>query len=381
MKKLIIVLSILLVGQVALSIALLWPKSSAMPASAPLWSDFKADEVKSLTVSDKNGNTVTIARKDDGWVLPKIDDYPAQADKVTPVLEKLGKLKTNRLVARTEGSHRRLQVAADDFNRLLDVEMKDGSHRKLYVGSSAAAGATHFRDADHGEVYLTADLNSWEVNPQVGSWIDTLYFTATQTATVSLKLENANGVFDFKREGDKWTLIGLAEDEVFNDSAFNSLLNQATSLRMKEPLGKEAKPDYGMDTPLATLTLTTELEGASTTYTVTIGAKDAEGNYVARASTSPYHVRLSGYVGDAFANKKREDFISPPATSAASVESELLSAAEQLEATATPVSAETPPPTPEPLPSPEATAEATAEATTIPPTAEVSQTATPAAKP
>lgn len=368
MKKLIIVLSVLLVGQAALSIALLWPKSSAMPTSAPLWADFKTDEVASLTVSDKNGNSVTLTRKDDGWVLPKADDYPAQADKVTPVLEKLGKLKTNRLVARTEGSHRRLQVAADDFNRLLDVEMKDGRHRKLYVGSSAAAGATHFRDADHGEVYLTADLNSWEINPQVSSWIDTLYFTATQTATVSLKLENANGVFDFKRENDKWALVGLAEEEVFNESAFNSLLNQATSLRMKEPLGKEAKPEYGMDAPLATLTLITEQEGVGATYTMTVGARDAEGNYVAQASTSPYYVRLSGYVGDTFVNKKRDDFISPPATPTASIESTLLNTAEELEATATPA------PTPPAAPSPEAGA--TAEATVAAPAVEATETVT-----
>lgn len=371
MKKLIIVLSILLIAQVILSVVLLWPKSAATPVSGPLWADFKADEVISLTASDKDGNTMTVTRKDDGWVLSSVDDYPVQADKITPVLEKLGELKTNRLVTRTEGSHRRLQVATDEFNRLVDVEMKDGTHHKLYLGSSAAAGATHFRAADHAEVYLTADLTPWEAGTQAGSWVDTLYLTVPQTTTVALKLENANGAFDFKRESEKWTLDGLAEGEAFNESAFTSMLSQATSLRMIEPLGKEAKPEYGLDEPSATLTLTTEQDGASKTYTVKFGPK-AEDKYVAQSSESPYYAQIGAYVGDTFANKKREDFISPPATPTTSVEAGLFSAADLMEATAEPTAE---PPAPEPSPQVEATEEVTATLPTVEATEAVTTTA------
>ena len=314
MKKLNFVLGIVLILQVVLSVFLLWPRTSASTPEAPLLSGFAAGDVVALTISDNDDNHIVLAKGNESWNLPEADDFPAQADKISPVLEKVGELNSNRLVTRTASSHKRLQVAEDDFNRLLDIEMKDGSHHKLYIGSSAGAGATHVRADDQPEVYLTASLDPWDANVQTSNWIDTLYFSVPQTATVALSLENAHGTFDFVRDDENWTMAGLGEDEQFNQSAFSTLLGQATTMRMAEPLGKELKPEYGLDKPQAVLTITTEIDGVATTYTAEIGAKDEEDYYVLHVSSSPYYVRVSGYLGDGFVQKKRADLIAVPAT-------------------------------------------------------------------
>jgi len=283
----------------------------------PLIGDFAADDVVALTITDNDGNHLALSKGEEGWVLPEAGDFPAQADKITPILEKVGELNSSRLVTKTESSHKRLQVAQDDFNRLLDIEMKDGNHHKLYVGSSGGAGATHVRADERAEVYLTSNLDSWDVNAQASNWIDALYFSVPQTATVALDLENANGVLDFKRDGDNWTMAGLGEDEQFNQDAFTTVLNQAITLRMAEPLGKDLKPEYGMDNPQAVLTVTTDIDGAASTYTLQVGAKDEtdeKGSYVIHASNSPYYVKVTSYTGDNVVQKKRTDFITVPAT-------------------------------------------------------------------
>ncbi len=306
------ILALILVIQIVIGLLLFWPWAGATEASSgPLFVDFEADQVQTLTISDGEGNSLTLAKKDGGWVLPQADDFPVDGEKVSPLLEKIGQVQTNRLVTQTEASHKRLQVAADEFNRLVEMSLAgDGSHR-LYIGSSAGAGATHVRADMEEEVYLAGELNSWEANPQASAWIDPLYFTLPQTATVALTLENQNGTFEFEKEGEGWRMKGLAGDEVLDESTVTTLVNTAGSVQMTEPIGRELQAEFGLEEPQATVTLETEEE----TYTLRLGPQDPENNsYILKASNSPYYVRVAAFTGDAFAGKTRADFLSAPPT-------------------------------------------------------------------
>jgi hypothetical protein len=305
------ILTVILVAQLALAAFILWPRQAVSGSSGPLLPNFKAADVTGLTISDAEDNKLTLTKNGEAWVLAEAGDYPADSTKVTPLLEKIEKIKTNRLVTQTEASHPRLKVAADDFNSLLEITLTDNTTHKLYVGSSAGASATHVRADDQPEVYLTGDLTSFDANAQASAWIDTLYFTVPQTATTSLTLENANGTFEFVKEGETWTLAGLADDETFNENNFTTLLSQASGVRMTEPIGKEEEAAFGLDEPLATVTL----ETADKTYALSIGAKDDEDStYVVKSSESPYYVRVAEFTAQSFSDKKREDFLQAPPT-------------------------------------------------------------------
>ncbi len=311
MSKLNQILAITFVVQVVLAAFVFWPRPVASSGGGPLLPDYKAADVTRLTISDSEGKTLALAKNGENWVLPEAGDFPADAAKITPLLDKIEKVRTNRLVTQTEGSHARLKVAAADFNSLLEIGLKDGAGHKLYVGSSAGASATHVRADDRPEVYLTGDLTSFDANVQASAWINTLYFTVPQTATTGLTLENANGTFEFVKEGETWTLKGLKAGETFNENNFTSLLSQAGGINMSEPLGQTAEAAYGLDKPLATVTLKT----ADKTYTLTVGAKSDEDNsYVVKSSESPYYVRVAEFTAQSFTDKKRDDFLQPPPT-------------------------------------------------------------------
>ena len=308
------ILAALLVVQIALGFVMLWPRPAASGAEiGPLLPEFNAEEVVSLTVTDSDGNHVTLTKASEGWVLPEADDYPADDEKVSSLLEKIEGLKTDRQVTRTESSHKRLKVAEDDFVRLIELKLADGETHKLFVGSSPRTGATHVRADNRPETYLTADLPSYEVNARPVRWIDTLYYTIPQTTTVAITLKNGNGEFEFERGDDgKWTMKGLAEDEKFGESAFNFLLGQATSLRMTDPIGREEEDWFGLDQPQAVVTLKTE-DGQ--VHTLLIGAKGEEDNsYVAKWSESSYYVWVAEYTANNFLDKTRDDFIEAPPT-------------------------------------------------------------------
>jgi hypothetical protein len=303
-----------LLAQIVIGILVFWPRAAITSAEAgPLLQGFDAETVVSLNIADSDGNRVVLEKGSGGWVLPEAGDYPVNDETVSSLLEKIGNLETGRQVTRTESSHKRLKVAKDDFVRLVELELIDGETHTLYVGSSPRSSATHIRADDHPETYLAADLPSYEVSASANRWVDTQYYTVPQTATVALTLENENDEFEFERSGDDtWIMKGLAEDEKFGQITFNSLLGQVTSLRLVEPIGREAEDWFELDPASALVTLETD-DGQ--VYTLRLGAKDEESNnYVAKWSESPYYVWVAEYTATSLLGKTRDDFIELPPT-------------------------------------------------------------------
>jgi hypothetical protein len=309
------ILAAVLVVQIVLSVVVFWPKSQASAESEPAFPDLEAGDIVALTITDADDNRVTLRQAAGDWVLPDADDYPAQADKITPLREKIVGLTTGRLVTRTDASHKRLQVHPGDFVRRIDFETADGTEHTVYLGSSPRYGTIHFRVDDQSEVYLTSDITTYEANATAGSWIDTTYLNVIQDDVTGMTLENGNGTFTFSREGadgagaagaadGTWTMEGLAADETLDEARVSTLLRQATLINIIRPLGKADQPTYGMDEPNAVVTLRT----GDKTVTLHVGAKDPDDNsFVVISSESPYYVRVAEYsVKDLVENTRDE---------------------------------------------------------------------------
>src|SRR5205814_2472331 len=119
--------------------------------------------------------------------------------------------------------------------------------------------ATNVRVAGNDNVYLSGDVTGSDINTEMSGWINANYFTAETPAIKSISLANAKGKFDFtKTITGTWTLAGLAKSEKFNENNFTTRLTQLNSIQMTEPLGKQAKPEYGLDKPSATITITVQ---------------------------------------------------------------------------------------------------------------------------
>lgn len=304
------ILIIVLILQLALTAFIFWPKSTVQ-VGQPLLADFAAGGVIKLTIADNEDNVIVLAKSGDEWVLPEADDFPVQADKVSTLLEQLEGIKSNRLVTQTGASHNRLKVGESDFNRLIEIELAGGRPYKLFAGTSGGAGATHVRADGQPEVYL-ANINTFELNAQPSGWIDTLYVEIPQENVVALTLENENGTFEFTKEGDSWAMLDLAEGEIFNEGGLTGMLTNAATVRMTAPLGKQEESAYGLDEPLAVITLTYEDDGSSQTATIEVGAKTEDNSYYLKASESPYYVTVSEFTGNSFVEKTRDDFLQEP---------------------------------------------------------------------
>jgi hypothetical protein len=282
-------------------------------SSAPLLGAVQATDIVSLAIQDMDNNSITLAKKDSTWAVPQFEDYSADSTKVVDFVTKLVGLKTDTLVATTAASYKRLQVADDAYVRKIDLQSTDGVTHTLYVGSASGGGATNVRLAGQDNVYLARGLSSFEAATDVASWIDTAYLSVPQDKILSATIENAQGKFEFAKDAaNQWTLKGLTADDKFNPDSVATLLARLGSINMLQPLSKEAKPEYGLDKPSATVTAVVSDTASTKVYTLRIGTKDGDGNYPVISSESQYYVRVAGYTVDSFVTAKRDTFMVQP---------------------------------------------------------------------
>jgi len=303
-----------LVVQLVLIGLFFWPRSAAGRESAPLLPDLDAEQVVRLVIREGE-DEIELAQEEGSWVLASAEGYPCNEGAVPGLLEKLVALQSDRLVAETRSSHKRLKVDAGDYAYRVEIESADGPDHTLYVGTAPSYGAIHVRVEDQDEVYLVSGLTSTDVGTRMATWIDTLYHTAERDQMIGLTVENANGLLEFlKDESGTWSMLGPAEDEVIAETNITTLVNRMASLRMLKPLGKAVQPEYGMQDPSAVVVVRLRGEdGSVRRQTIHVGAVGKDDSYIVKASTSPYYVQVAGYTATDFVEKTRADFIEAPA--------------------------------------------------------------------
>jgi len=310
------ILATVLVAQIALSVVVFWPRPTTAGQQEPLFPDLAKEDVTSLTIEDDQGNRIALQKVTGEWVMPDAGEYPAQSEEVEALLEKLTALTTGQLVTRSDTSHKRLRVAANDFARRIEFESSGGTET-LYIGSSPQYGSVHFRLEGESEAYLTSQLTTWDVNASTSTWIDTSYHSVQQDDVARFTLENANGTFVFERDDDGWAMVEpeMAEGEVLNKTQVEAVLRRAAAVTIKSPLGVEEKAAYGLDDPTAEVIM----ETGDGTVTLTLGSKDEDdGSYVVKSSESAYYVHVSMNSVTALVQNDRDAFVDEPTPEAES---------------------------------------------------------------
>ncbi len=307
----------ILILQLLIGTVVFWPRHAASgKEGASLFPGVEAERIAKLTIRDGQGKSIVLAKNDQKWVLPEADDYPCQQDKVSSLVAKIVGLKANRLVTQTTTSHKRLKVAEGEYERLIEFVMDDGVLHRLYVGTSPAYLTTHVRADGHKEVYLTSDLSAQDATTDAQSWVDRAYLSVPQDQIVAITLENANGRFEFKKQGETWTMADLAPDETLKEGTVKSLAGRVATITLLQPLGKGKKASYGMDQPSAVITFQTHSdEAGDKTYTLWVGARDpVDNHYIVKSSESEYYVKVSQYTLNELVEKKRDSFLELPPT-------------------------------------------------------------------
>jgi hypothetical protein len=287
MKKWISILSVLLIVQLAVAVAvnISVEDYGAFEAKEKLlaWGDKQVD---GLYIQDGE-NSVLISRRDGEWVLPESGDFPAQEQAVKELLDKLAALEKGWPVATTSGAARRFRVHHDEFERKLTLKSGDEELASLYLGTSPGFRKVHVRPAGEDAVYAVG-LNTWEANAAADDWIDDQVVVLDEKELTRVEMSD----FSLQREGEALELTDLGEGEETDEEEAAKLVRALTGLRIQSVLGTEPRAEFKQNAPGIEVKVSRQ-KGDNLTYRF---AKPEEGShYVLKRSDLDHFFKVSEF--------------------------------------------------------------------------------------
>ncbi len=310
MQKKIGMLAVLLAVQLVLAVAMSFTGPSLeahRPDTALLDLDGRTPDRLTLDGPDKQ--EVVLARKGDGWVLPGTGDFPADKTKVNRLLDELKGLKRGLAVATTEAAQKRFKVSDDAFERRVKLALNDETLATLYFGTSPGMRQVSARTAKDKAVYTT-EFGIYDAPVKPEDWEDKSVLKVPSDEigsiilqTLTLTREAKGPASEAAKDGQlktaaqaTWGAEHLQDGETVNQAKADALVQAVSALTVDSVLGREDKPEYGLEAPA--LAFSVQRKGGGT-IEYRLGKREKEKDYVLKVSTRPEYFRLPDYTGEA----------------------------------------------------------------------------------
>jgi hypothetical protein len=164
-------LLIILLVQCAVIAAFYWPESmfAQMRNQAPLAS-FNPDFMDEIHIRDAQNNEAIVVKVNGRWLVPELEDLPADTKMINKMLAALTAEPHGRPVADTVPARQRFQVAAYHYQRRLNVISNGELTETIYLGTSPGFRKIHARNDSSDSIY-SIPFNIFEA-PAFGSgWL------------------------------------------------------------------------------------------------------------------------------------------------------------------------------------------------------------------
>ena len=265
------------------------PRNAAV-LGKPVLKDLRAADVAALQIVEPK-STLTIERKDDGWVIRERDGFAADVAKVREFVIKMIELKVGQSVPLGEKDRARLNL--DGSGTQVTLAAQDGKPLgKLVVGKkyfkrevenpekSPADGRFVALPGEAGTAYIVSDPLV-QASSKSADWIDRSSFQVEKVKTLEVRMADGNG-WKIERSGDNadWKLAGAKPGEKLDIGKANAASYSLSLLELADVAAKDVK-DTGLDKP--TLIDATTLDGLS--YEIRIGKAEGDDYYVTFSSS------------------------------------------------------------------------------------------------
>ena len=171
-----------------------------------------------------DGETMRLERRAEGWVLPALDGFPADNDKVEQLLVQLSELPRSIPVAASAESRQRLAVADENVDtRLKLLGAGGGVLAELLTGDSPGFRRLYGRVAGEEEVY-DLPLAGFQLTSDSDDWVQRDHLRLDVDAIDRISAEG----WTLRRDADeRWRLEGeeRAVDQVAADTYVRRLAN------------------------------------------------------------------------------------------------------------------------------------------------------------
>jgi hypothetical protein len=249
--------------------------------------DFTPEEVKTLRIESGDGSeSVTLTRRDAGWIIADLADAPAQGLKVDQLLDEVAALKRPLPMATSEEARERFKVTETDFERRLVIEGERGPLASLLLGDSPGFRRVFASPPEDPGVYelrlaladLSARRDDWIEPGLLRLERDQLARIATADWTLT------------KGDDGTWSLAD--SDQALDQETLDAVLLKLANLSYRGILGGSDDPAYNQQEPVRVLDIGLT-DGSHRGYRVS-RLKDSQ-DYVLKDADRPWYFRVSEY--------------------------------------------------------------------------------------
>lgn len=214
---------------------------SAGPAGLhPLLTTLGAELVPSRVTLESGERRLTMERGEQGWTIDELHGFPADADKISTLVDDLRDLSVRRPLVTSPRYHASFKVGDQDNEGRVKVWSEgDEPVADLILGSSPGYRLVHVRLAGEDAVYETRGLSSYDVRPDSEAWIRKELVDSAGGEIVRLALKNAQGSFEIAREDGGWSVVvpGKLAGRALDPTAVETLLSGLDSMVLAAGVG------------------------------------------------------------------------------------------------------------------------------------------------
>jgi len=278
--------------------------------------DFAVEEVDDVTIEGPDGEEVLLRRSGDGWILPDLGDFPATAQQVDDMLARLLQVERHLPVGSDAQTLAGFKLAGDDFERRVTLSGSGKILATAYIGTPEGPRQVHLRLAGENTGY-SVHFGLYDASIDYDDWFDHGFLQVPQEDIAAIEVNGLRLVTDAAVAGgwrlDPPSANGPAPGDdgpALDEKAAGRLAGLLAELHVESFRADEEKPDYALDTPQLTLTMTRR-DGKAVTYF--LGRSALQKDFSLKVSTRPEHFRLSIYAANRLINAAAREALLPPA--------------------------------------------------------------------
>jgi len=171
-KRSVAVLLLILLVQCGITAAVFWPRqipenTLTEQALAP----FSASAIDEVQIGDEFDNHVVLRRSGKQWLLPELENLPADPDKVDTLLHSIIQQKGSWPIAHSPAAQQRFQVADYYYQKRLTLWSQGEKLGAIYLGTSPGFRKVHARNGNQDAIY-SITLDALQPSALSADWLE-----------------------------------------------------------------------------------------------------------------------------------------------------------------------------------------------------------------
>ena len=198
MRRAIPPLLLIFLIQCVLVAVVYWPES-AVPEQATTATRLTLampDTIDEIHIGDEYDNQAVLQRAGDRWILPELQELPADNARVNDLLQRIVKEDPGWPVANTIAARQRFQVADYHYQRQVKLFAEGELADTIFLGTAPAFRKVHARNADQDAIF-SLTLNNFDVPALDTAWLDRKLLQIRAPLSISADAYSVN-----RREGE-----------------------------------------------------------------------------------------------------------------------------------------------------------------------------------